>query len=210
MATATYAQPGGATRRKTLRVVGRTLLYLVALAGSALMLLPQVWMLRSSFMDINQIFIYPADLDPGSLGVPELPRCLRYRSLLAVLPEHADGLDPHGDRHGRHREPGRLRLRPLALAGPRSRLRNPDDDPDAALRGDPDPDLPDLVEAGADQHLLAADRSLVVRRPHLLHLPAAPVLPRHPPRSRRGGSDRRGQPDPHPVGHRPAAQPTGV
>ena len=59
MAAVTYAQPGGATRRKTLRVIGRTLLYLIALAGSALMLLPQVWMLRSSFMDINQIFIYP-------------------------------------------------------------------------------------------------------------------------------------------------------
>jgi multiple sugar transport system permease protein len=59
MATVTYAQPGGAARRKTLRVIGRTLLYLIAIAGSALMLLPQVWMLRSSLMDINQIFIYP-------------------------------------------------------------------------------------------------------------------------------------------------------
>ena len=59
MAAVTYPQPGRAVRRQTGRIIGRTLLYLLAIAVSAIMLLPQVWMLRSSLMDINQIFVYP-------------------------------------------------------------------------------------------------------------------------------------------------------
>ncbi len=59
MAAAVYSQPGGAVRRKSIRIAVRALLYLLALAGSAVMLLPQVWMLRSSLMNINQIFIFP-------------------------------------------------------------------------------------------------------------------------------------------------------
>lgn len=65
MATVTYTRPGGGARRRTVRVVGRALLYLVAIAGSALMLLPQVWMLRSSLMNINQIFVYPPEWIPN-------------------------------------------------------------------------------------------------------------------------------------------------
>jgi multiple sugar transport system permease protein len=59
MAAASYSQPGGALQRKTGRIVGRVMLYLLAIAGSVIMLMPQVWMLRSSLMDINQIFVYP-------------------------------------------------------------------------------------------------------------------------------------------------------
>ncbi|MEA2512362.1 MAG: multiple sugar transport system permease protein [Thermomicrobiales bacterium] len=59
MAAVTHAVPGGARRRTAQRIVGRTLLYLLAISGSAILLLPQIWMLRSSLMDINQIFIYP-------------------------------------------------------------------------------------------------------------------------------------------------------
>jgi len=59
MAVATYSQPVGHGRRRASRILGRVVLYLLALAGCAVMLLPQIWMLRSSLMDINQIFIYP-------------------------------------------------------------------------------------------------------------------------------------------------------
>lgn len=59
MAAVTYSSPGGAVRRKTGRFAGRATLYLLAIVISAIMLLPQVWMLRSSLMSINQIFIFP-------------------------------------------------------------------------------------------------------------------------------------------------------
>ncbi len=64
MAAVAYSQPGGALQRKTGRIVGRIVLYLLAIAGSAIMLMPQIWMLRSSLMDINQIFVYPLEWIP--------------------------------------------------------------------------------------------------------------------------------------------------
>jgi multiple sugar transport system permease protein len=59
MAISVYAEPTGHGRRRATRIAGRALLYLIAIVLSAVMLLPQIWMLRSSLMDINQIFIYP-------------------------------------------------------------------------------------------------------------------------------------------------------
>ncbi len=89
---ATYAQPGGAVRRKTARVVGRTLLYLVAIAGSVILLTPQVWMLRSSLMDINQIFVYPPTWIPNPWEFENYPEVfdtvpfLRYfQNTLTIL-----------------------------------------------------------------------------------------------------------------------------
>jgi len=92
MAAVTYSSPGGTVRRKIERLVGRALLYLLALVVSAIMLLPQVWMLRSSLMDINQIFIFPPTWIPKPWVLQNYPEVfdtvpfLRYyQNTLTIL-----------------------------------------------------------------------------------------------------------------------------
>ena len=92
MAAVTYSSPGGTVRRKIERLVGRALLYLLALVVSAIMLLPQVWMLRSSLMDINQIFIFPPTWIPKPWvfqNYPEVfdtvPFLRYYQNTLTIL-----------------------------------------------------------------------------------------------------------------------------
>jgi len=74
MPATVYSYPGGALRRKTLRILGRMLLYALAIGGSALLLVPQVWMLRSSLMDINQIFEYPPSWIPNPWQFHNYPK----------------------------------------------------------------------------------------------------------------------------------------
>jgi multiple sugar transport system permease protein len=92
MAAVAYQEPRGGARRTTVRIVGRALLYLLAIAGSAILLLPQVWMFRSSLMDINQVFLSPPTWipDPWQFeNYPEVfdvvPFVSYFRNTLTIL-----------------------------------------------------------------------------------------------------------------------------
>lgn len=49
---------------KKKKVLGKMILYLFLIAGSLICLFPFYWMLRSSFMDMAQIFVMPPIMVP--------------------------------------------------------------------------------------------------------------------------------------------------
>lgn len=62
------------------RVLGKTLVYALCLVGSAAMLFPLLWLLRSSVMDLGQIFIFPPE------WVPDPWRLQNYPEALTTIP----------------------------------------------------------------------------------------------------------------------------
>jgi len=59
-----WARPKGHSMRRVRHLVWRTLIYALCLGGSAVMLVPLIWTLRSSVMTINQIFVFPPEWIP--------------------------------------------------------------------------------------------------------------------------------------------------
>jgi multiple sugar transport system permease protein len=74
------------------RFAGRTLVYLLCLLGSALMLFPLVWLVRSSVMDLGQIFIFPPEWIPRPWRLQNYPEALTtipfllyFRNTMTIL-----------------------------------------------------------------------------------------------------------------------------
>ena len=62
---------------RTARARGAALcVYLLLLAGSAAMLLPLLWLVRSSFMGLSQIFIFPPEWIPDPWRWDNYPKAL--------------------------------------------------------------------------------------------------------------------------------------
>jgi multiple sugar transport system permease protein len=61
-------------------IVGKGLLYLVLLAGAAFSLVPLIWLIRSSFMNMGQIFEMPP------VWIPRPFRFENYSEALTILP----------------------------------------------------------------------------------------------------------------------------
>lgn len=58
------------------RFVSRTITYLLLLIGSAAMLTPLVWLVRSSFMTLDQIFLFPPEWIPNPWQFQNYPDAL--------------------------------------------------------------------------------------------------------------------------------------
>lgn len=74
------------------RALGKTLVYALCLGVSVLMLFPLVWLLRSSVMDLGQIFVFPPEWIPRPWrwqNYPEalttIPFLLYLRNTLTIL-----------------------------------------------------------------------------------------------------------------------------
>jgi multiple sugar transport system permease protein len=74
------------------RFAGRTLVYLLCLLGSALMLFPLIWLVRSSVMDLGQIFIFPPEWIPRPWRLQNYPEALTtipfllyFRNTMTIL-----------------------------------------------------------------------------------------------------------------------------
>lgn len=65
-------------KRRTL--VNRTITYFILAIGCAFCLLPLYWLVRSSLMDLGQIFVMPP------IWIPSPPRFENYRDALTALP----------------------------------------------------------------------------------------------------------------------------
>ena len=65
---------------KKKKVLGKMILYLFLIAGSLICLFPFYWMLRSSFMDMAQIFVMPP------IMVPDPVVLTNYQDALEVMP----------------------------------------------------------------------------------------------------------------------------
>lgn len=87
----------GRTSRARLSVLG---VYLLLLGGSVVMLIPLVWLVRSSFMGLSQIFIFPPEWLPDPWRWDNYPKALttipfaRYfaNTLLILVPTVAGTL----------------------------------------------------------------------------------------------------------------------
>ena len=84
--------PRRATGQATRRRLGTLLAFLLCLLGSAVMLTPLVWLVRSSFMTLDQIFIFPPEWIPNPWQFDNYPTALdtvpllRYfRNTLTIL-----------------------------------------------------------------------------------------------------------------------------
>lgn len=87
-----FERAPGSDWRRLRHLIGRLVLYLVAIAGSIIMLVPLLWMLRSSVMGIDQIFVFPPEWIPNPFkwsnyhGVFTTVPFFRYfRNTLAIL-----------------------------------------------------------------------------------------------------------------------------
>jgi len=58
------------------RLVSRTITYLLLLVGSVAMLIPLVWLVRSSFMTLDQIFLFPPEWIPNPWQFQNYPDAL--------------------------------------------------------------------------------------------------------------------------------------
>ncbi len=67
--------PANTTRAKPLKI-SRVLLYVVLMMGSILMLLPFVWLIRSSLMGTSQIFVFPPEWIPSPFQWSNYPEAL--------------------------------------------------------------------------------------------------------------------------------------
>lgn len=89
--SARAASPLGRTARARLSALG---VYLLLLGGSVVMLIPLVWLVRSSFMGLSQIFIFPPEWLPDPWRWDNYPKALttipfaRYfaNTLLILVP----------------------------------------------------------------------------------------------------------------------------
>ncbi len=64
---------GGYWSPSTSRRISRAIPYLILIVGSAMMLLPLVWLLRSSVMGLRQMFIFPPEWIPNPLQLENYP-----------------------------------------------------------------------------------------------------------------------------------------
>ena len=64
------------SNRVAKRWLGKGIIYLLCLAGSAVMLIPLVWLVRSSFMGLSQIFIFPPEWIPDPWHWDNYPKAL--------------------------------------------------------------------------------------------------------------------------------------
>ncbi len=95
--SARAASPLGRTARVRLSALG---VYLLLLGGSVVMLIPLVWLVRSSFMGLSQIFIFPPEWLPDPWRWDNYPKALttipfaRYfaNTLLILVPTVAGTL----------------------------------------------------------------------------------------------------------------------
>lgn len=71
--SARAASPFGHTARARLGALG---VYLLLLAGSVVMLIPLAWLVRSSFMGLSQIFIFPPEWIPDPWRWDNYPKAL--------------------------------------------------------------------------------------------------------------------------------------
>ncbi len=62
--------------KKTNERVLKLVVYLLCLLGSAVMLLPLVWLVRSSFMGLSQIFVFPPEWLPNPWRFDNYPKAL--------------------------------------------------------------------------------------------------------------------------------------
>ena len=62
--------------KKTNERVLKSVAYLLCLLGSAVMLLPLVWLVRSSFMGLSQIFVFPPEWLPNPWRFDNYPKAL--------------------------------------------------------------------------------------------------------------------------------------
>lgn len=67
--------PTAVTRAKPFRVT-RVLLYIILITGSVFMLLPFVWLIRSSLMGTSQIFVFPPEWVPAPFQWSNYPEAL--------------------------------------------------------------------------------------------------------------------------------------
>ncbi|MMZ44251.1 L-arabinose transport system permease protein AraQ [compost metagenome] len=67
--------PATATRSKPFQI-SRIVLYIVLIMGSVLMLLPFVWLIRSSLMGTSQIFVFPPEWVPSPFQWSNYPEAL--------------------------------------------------------------------------------------------------------------------------------------
>ena len=92
--------PSGARHRAR---VAALCVYLLLLAGSAAMLVPLLWLVRSSFMGLSQIFIFPPEWIPNPWRWDNLPQGAHDHSVPALLLQHAVHSRPDRRRHAAHR-----------------------------------------------------------------------------------------------------------
>lgn len=84
--------PSAHSSHRLRRVLGRVVVYLLCLLGSALMLFPLVWLVRSSVMDLGQIFIFPPEWIPRPWRLQNYPEALTtipfllyFRNTMTIL-----------------------------------------------------------------------------------------------------------------------------
>lgn len=94
MAVATESRQAASRRASvvTRKTVGRAAVYLLCLLGSAVMLIPLAWLIRSSVMDISQIFVFPPEWKPDPLVLENYPNALSaepfflyFRNTMTIL-----------------------------------------------------------------------------------------------------------------------------
>lgn len=85
------SRPKGQARSRSVadhrvqRVLSRTVVYLLCILGSVLMLFPLVWLVRSSVMDLGQIFIFPPEWIPRPWRFQNYPEALTTIPFLLYL-----------------------------------------------------------------------------------------------------------------------------
>lgn len=85
VATQKRPSSGATTQRRVQRVLGKMVIYLLCLVGSVLMLFPLVWLVRSSVMDLGQIFIFPPEWIPRPWRFQNYPEALTTIPFLLYL-----------------------------------------------------------------------------------------------------------------------------
>src|SRR5262249_54929342 len=125
--------------------------------------------------------LVPTEVDPVGAPLPELRPGPDHRPAVpAVLLEHDPGDAAGGRRRCRLVLAGRLRLRPPALPRARRLVYHSSEHADVADPRDDDPALPPVPRLPVAGHVVSPLGAGLPRDRRLLHLPAAPVLPRHP------------------------------
>ncbi len=128
--------------------------------GAVFALVPFLWMISTSFKTPGQLF-------KSSLrsSFPTRSHRSNYRGRVERPPIRGDGPQlACSSRRSQwsascwQRGPRGLRLRPLPVPVPERAVRADAEHDDAALGGDPHPELPDLEAGGTDQHVRSADR----------------------------------------------------
>ncbi len=162
--------------KKSVRITKKAVLYLFVLILLVCFVFPFFWMIRTSLMEINQIFQLPPVFIPDPLVLAELSRSLQHFPLAAVYRKLFYHQYSFCSRFGIHQFPVRFRIlqNPVETAERnfyRSALQH-----DASLCRYHHSHLLGLERRGRRGYLLAPDSPLLVRRRSHVYLLAAPVL----------------------------------